>query len=266
MAHLNLQGQTAIITGGGRGIGKAVAEALVALGAAVVVTARSAHQVEAVAASLSANGGQAIGVAGDVADPNQVDHIVQTTLNHFGRVDILINNAAVIWPVTEVVKTKPEEWAYAIQVNLVGTFYITRAVLPLMIEQGHGRIVNVSSGAAINPIVGASAYSASKAAMDMFTRAVAQELSNTGVTINSLHPGMVDTEMQVDLRSVDTKDAAFDLNRFHEAHKQGQLRSPQAVARTIAWLSGPWVGGQSGHIFKITDEAWIEQVNADLGE
>lgn len=266
MAQDTFQGQVAIVTGGGRGIGKAVAEQLARRGAAVVVTARSKDQVEAVAAALREQGAKAIGVTGDVADPKQVEEITQSALSHFGRVDILVNNAAVIWPVAEVVKSDPAEWAYAIQVNLLGPFYLTRSLLPVMIEQKYGRIVNVSSGAAVNPIVGASAYSTSKAGLDMFTRAVAQELVGKGISITSFHPGMVDTEMQVDLRSVDTTGASFDLTRFHDAHRQGQLRSADDVARAVTWLAGPWSGEDSGKIFRITDEEWLRQVKADLGE
>jgi 3-oxoacyl-[acyl-carrier protein] reductase len=266
MARKKLQGQVAIVTGGGRGIGRAVTEQLAALGAAVVVTARSAEQVEAVAAALRAEGAKAIGVPGDVADPEQVEEITEAALDQFGRIDILVNNAAVIWPVEEVADTDADEWTYNIQVNLLGPFYLTRNVLPVMIEQQYGHIVNVSSGAAINPIVGASAYSTAKAGMDMFTRAVAAELPNAGVTINSFHPGMVDTEMQVDLRSVDTSDAHFDLTRFHDAYEQGQLRAPQTVARGVVWLAGPWSRDHSGKIFRIADEEWMRQVQADLGD
>lgn len=265
MARKKLQGQVAIITGGGRGIGKAAAEQLAAYGASVVITARSEEQVEGVAAALREQGGQAIGVPADVADPEQVEAIVEAALEQFGRVDILVNNAGVIWPVEEVADTDPDEWTYNIQVNLLGPFYLVRSVLPLMLQQQYGRIVNVSSGAAINPIVGASAYSTAKAGLDMLSRAVALEIGNSGVTINSFHPGMVDTEMQVDLRSVDTTDAAFDLTRFHNAYEQGQLRSPVDVARAIVWLGGPWSRDHSGKIFRITDEEWIQQVNADLG-
>lgn len=264
MAQKTLQGQVALITGGGRGIGKAAAEQLAALGATVVITARSAAQVEQVAATLRDQGAMAIGVTGDVADPEQVKRISDIVIDHFGRIDILVNNAAVIWPVEDVVNTNADEWAYNIQVNVLGPFYLVRNVLPLMIKQQYGRIVNVSSGAAINPILGASAYSASKAALDMFTRAVATELVNSGVTINSFHPGMVDTEMQVELRSIDTSDASFDLKRFHDAHEQGQLRAPKVVARGVTWLAGPWSHEHSGKIFRIADEEWIQQVNADL--
>jgi NAD(P)-dependent dehydrogenase (short-subunit alcohol dehydrogenase family) len=264
MAHKNLQGQVAIITGGGRGIGKAAAYALARLGVAVVVTARSIQQVEDVAAALRAQGASALALSADVADPAQVETISKRTLEAFGRVDILVNNAGIIWPVDEVVDSDPKEWAYNIQVNLLGPFYLTRAILPEMIKQGSGRIVSVSSGAAINPILGASAYSTAKAGLDMFTRALAHELASTGVTVNSFHPGMVDTEMQTDLRSVDTSGAAFDLNRFHDAFQQRQLRAPDDVAQAIAWLSGPWSGEHSGKIFRITDAEWIRQVNTDL--
>jgi NAD(P)-dependent dehydrogenase (short-subunit alcohol dehydrogenase family) len=265
MAQMKLQGQVAIITGGGRGIGKAAAEQLAALGAAVVVTARSQEQVERVAAALQEQGASAMGLPGDVADPQQVERIVKSTIERFGRIDILVNNAGVIWPVQEVIETPIEEWQYNIQVNLLGPFYLIRHLLPLMVQQQYGRIVNVSSGAAINPIVGASAYSTAKAGLDMFTRATALEIQNTGVAINSFHPGMVDTEMQVDLRSVDTSDAGFSLTRFHDAYEQGQLRAPNDVARAITWLAGPWAGDHSGKIFRITDEEWIRQVHADLG-
>jgi NAD(P)-dependent dehydrogenase (short-subunit alcohol dehydrogenase family) len=265
MAQKILEGQVAIITGGSRGIGRAAVEQLAALGAATVISARNEGQVQQVASALREQGAKSIGVPCDVAEPEQAKALVDATLAEFGRVDILVNNAGIIWPVEEVVSTDPEAWTHNIRVNLFGPFYLVRNVLPLMVAQKHGRIVNVSSGAGVNPIVGASAYSSAKAALDMFTRATAQELQDSGVTINSFHPGMVDTEMQTDLRSVDTTGAHFSLNRFHDAHQQGLLRSPQQVARAVCWLAGPWSKDQSGVIFKIQDEEWIRQVHADLG-
>ncbi len=169
----------------------------------------------AVAEALRGGGARAIGVAADVADPEQVEEIVESALDQFSRIDILINNAAVIWPVEELAETDPDEWTYNIQVNLLGPFYLMRNVLPVMLDQHYGRIVNVSSGAAINPIMGASAYSAAKAALDVLTRATALELADTGVTVNSLHPGMMDTDMQGDLRSVDTTETRLDLTLLH---------------------------------------------------
>src|SRR5690606_6843833 len=114
MARKKLQGQVAIVTGASRGIGRAVAELLASLGASVVVTSRSEEQVGNVAAALRQQGANAIGVAADVADPEQVDEIIETTLEQFRRVDILVNNAAVVWPVEEVVDTDADEWTYSI--------------------------------------------------------------------------------------------------------------------------------------------------------
>jgi NAD(P)-dependent dehydrogenase (short-subunit alcohol dehydrogenase family) len=265
MARKKLQGQVAIVTGGSRGLGRAAAELLAAMGASVVVTARSEETVNAVAESLRSQGARAIGVAADVADPEQVEEVVESALEQFSRVDILVNNAAVIWPVEEVADTDPDEWTYNIQVNLLGPFYLLRNVLPVMVEQHYGRIVNVSSGAAVNPIVGASAYSTAKAGMDMLTRATALELVDSGISITSLHPGMLDTDMQGDLRSVDTSESPFDLTRFHEAFEKGALRSPTDVARAVVWLAGPWAKAVSGRIFTVNDEEWLRQVNADLG-
>jgi NAD(P)-dependent dehydrogenase (short-subunit alcohol dehydrogenase family) len=221
--------------------------------------------VQQVASALREQGSAAVGIPGDVGDPQQVEQIAASTLEQFGRIDIVVNNAAVIWPVEEVAQSDVEQWAYAIQVNLLGSYYLVRYALPAMLKQKYGRIVNVSSGAAINPIVGASAYSTSKAGMDMLTRSVAQELLDTGITINSFHPGMVDTGMQVDLRSVDTTDARFSLARFHDAYEKGQLRSPRDVARAVTWLAGPWSSEHSGKVFRIADEDWLRQVNSDLG-
>jgi NAD(P)-dependent dehydrogenase (short-subunit alcohol dehydrogenase family) len=266
MARKKLQGQVAIITGGSRGIGAAAAEMLAMAGARVVVTARGEDQVQAVTESIRKQGGQAIGVAADVSDPEQAEELVEAALTQYDRVDILVNNAAVIWPLEEAAETDPEEWAYAIHVNLIAPFYLIRNVLPLMLAQGSGRIVNVSSGAAVSPILGGSAYCASKAGLDMLTRVIAKETDGKGVSINALYPGMVDTDMQADIRSVDTSETTLDFSRWHQAYEQQQLLPASDPARMIYWLSGPWSRGRSGEIFKSTDTAWLRQVREDTGE
>ena len=265
MARRKLQGQVAIVTGGGRGIGAATAEALASAGAAVVVTARSEDQVEAVASRLRAAGARAIGVPADVADLEQVEEVVEAALDQFSRVDILVNNAAVIWPLEEVAECDPDEWAYSINVNLVGPFNLSRNVLPVMLEQRYGRIVNISSGAATLPIAGWSAYCAAKAGLDMFTRVLAVETAGSGVTTNCLYPGMVDTEMQSDIRSVDTSETKMDFSRWHQAHEQGELLAPGQVAEAVLWLAGPWSRGHSGEIFTVNDAAWLARIKSDLG-
>lgn len=264
MARKKLQGQVAIITGGSRGIGAAAAALLAEAGAALVLTARNAEQVEAAAARLRGQGARAIGVAADVADPEQVEEVVESALDQFNRVDILVNNAGVIWPLEEVAETDADEWAYTIQVNLLGPFFMARNVLPLMLDQRYGRILNISSGLAVNPMVGSSAYCTSKAGLDMFTRVLALEIEGSGVTANAFYPGMVDTDMQVDIRSVDTSESKLDLSRFHERYEQGALISPADTARQIYWLVGPWSRSQNGVIFRSNDPAWLQQVDADL--
>jgi NAD(P)-dependent dehydrogenase (short-subunit alcohol dehydrogenase family) len=260
-----LQGQVAIISGASRGLGLAAAALLVQAGAAVVLLARSEEQVVGEANRLAQGGGRTLGIAADVSDLEQVENAVERTLSQWGRVDILVNNAALVWPIDEVGAVDPDEWAYNIHVNLVGPFYLAHAVLPGMIEQGHGRIVNVSSGLASIPYAGMSAYSAAKAGLDQFTRILALELKGSGVTANSLYPGMLDTDMQADIRSVDTGESAVDLSMFHQAYEAGRLSSPHEAARLIYWLVGPWSRDRTGEIFSFRDQAWLAQVEHDLG-
>jgi NAD(P)-dependent dehydrogenase (short-subunit alcohol dehydrogenase family) len=264
MAKKKLQGQVAIIPGGGRGIGAATAARLAEAGARLVLTARSEDEVEAVAASLRQQGAQVLAVPGDITDPATVEEIVETALEQFDRLDILINNAGVIWPLEETVYADPDEWAYNITTNLIAPFALVRNVLPVMAEQGYGRILNISSDAAFTPVFGGAAYCAAKAGLDMFTRVLALELAGAGVTVNTLYPGHVDTAMQEDIRSVDTTGTRLDTSWFHTLHDQGGLATPQSVADLICWLVGPWSRDRHGEFFSAADAAWVEQVRRDL--
>lgn len=264
MAGKKLQGQVAVVTGAGRGIGAAAARRLAGAGAAVVLAARTEDEVEAVAAALRKGGSRAIAVAADVSDLAGVEEIVESALEQFDRVDILVNSAAVIWPLEEIAEVDPEEWAYNIMINLVGPFFMVRNVLPVMLDQGYGRILNISSGAAARPILGASAYCAAKAGLDMFTRTLALELQGSKVSVNLLYPGEVDTPMQEDIRSVDTTGTRLDTSYFHDLHARGELRTPEAVADMVYWLAGPWSRGRNGEAFRADDGEWLAQVQQDL--
>jgi 3-oxoacyl-[acyl-carrier protein] reductase len=259
-----LQGQVAIISGGSRGLGLASAEWLAGAGAAVVLTARSEEQVIAAAKQLQQTGARAWGVPADVSDLEQVETVVETALERFGRIDLLVNNAGVVWPIDEVGEADPDEWAYNIHVNLVGPFYLAHSVLPTMIEQRYGRIINVSSGLSSAIYAGFSAYSAAKAGLDQLTRILALEVKSAGITVNGLYPGMVDTEMQADIRSVDASESSIDLGFFHSAAEAGRLISPHQAAKQIYWLAGPWSRQRTGEIFSFRDEAWLAQVEQDI--
>ncbi len=265
MAAKKLQGQVAIITGASRGIGRAAAERIALAGASVVLVARDAQQLEAVVDDLRSRGLDAIGVEADVADIEHVEAVIGATLEQFKRVDILVNNAAVVWPLEEIADVDPDEWAYGIQVNLIGPLNMVRAALPIMLGQGYGRILNISSAAATHPIAGASAYCASKAGLDMFTRTLALELSEKPVLVAGLDPSMVDTDMQADVRSVDTSESSLDFSIWHQAYEEAKLMSPAEIARAILWLVGPW-NRSHGESFTVSDPTWIDQVRRDIGK
>ena len=259
-----LQGQVALITGGGRGIGAAAAELLAQAGASLVLTARSEEEIDTVAARIRKAGGKAIAVPCDVSDFGQIEEVIDAALTEFNRLDILVNNAALVWPVEEVADSDPDEWAYNIHVNLVGPYNLARQVLPVMLVKGYGRILNITSGAAKGGFVGMSAYSAAKAGLDAFTRTLAVETVGTGVMVNGLNPGTIDTEMQADLRSVDTEGTKIDLSQFHTAYESGKLGSPAATAKQIYWLVGPWGRNETGKIFSAGDPQWRSQVEKDI--
>jgi len=187
----DLAGRVAIVTGGGRGIGRLVAEALAAAGAAVAVTARSEDQLAETVASISGAGGTAIALPGDVSDPESVTAAVQQVERLLGPIDLLINNAGISGPVGPVWEVDPGEWWRTFGVNLQGVFLFAHAVLPGMVARRSGRIINVASnaGAFRWPLV--SAYAVSKAAVIKFTENVARETKHYGVKVFAIHPGLL---------------------------------------------------------------------------
>src|SRR3954465_1907512 len=189
---LDYPGRVAIVTGAARGLGRAVAERLHERGASVAVNVRDAARAERVAREI---GERAYAVPGDVAAADAPDNIVKCTVERFGRIDILINNAAL--PLTTRFDAlTAEEWRRALEVNLTAPFLLIKAALPAMKAQGYGRIVNISSTAGrMVSTLGGAHYTASKAGLLGLTRAAAKELGKFGITINAICPGLIDTEL-----------------------------------------------------------------------
>ncbi len=188
-----LAGQVAIVTGGGRGLGRAFAQSLAAAGAKVALTARTASQLSETIALIEEAGGTAIAFTADVIDRPAMEQVMTEVEEQLGPVDILVNNAAVITPLGQDWEVDPDEWWRALEINVRGPFLCTQMLLPRMIARRKGRIVNISSGAAhgFNPNVYpyAIAYCTSKAALDRMTNLLAVSVKEYGISIFSLAPG-----------------------------------------------------------------------------
>ena len=191
---IDLAGRGAVVTGGGRGIGAAIAQALAGVGAAVAVSARTESEIEEVAAELRAAGHRAVAIPCDVTEPEQVAALKETAESELGSVDILVNNAGIV-TTAPLAAMKLDKWNQIFAVNVTGTFLCTQAFLPAMAERGWGRVINIASIAGKMGAPYISAYAASKHAVVGFTRAVATEVATTGVTVNAVCPGYVDTSM-----------------------------------------------------------------------
>jgi NAD(P)-dependent dehydrogenase (short-subunit alcohol dehydrogenase family) len=211
----------AIVTGGGRGIGKAIAQGFAREGARVVVTARTADEIADVAHEIVLAGGEAIGVVCDVSDEANVQQMVDEAISQWDRIDILVNNAATNLPNIDVVDMEPDAWRRVVDVNLTGPFLCARAVLPKMIEQGSGSIVNISSIGGRHGSKGRGPYRAAKAGLINLTETLAAENFSYGVRVNCVCPGGVETEM---LRTIGAS-----MNR--------QLMTPDEMANVVLYLA-----------------------------
>jgi 3-oxoacyl-[acyl-carrier protein] reductase len=250
----SFDGRVALITGAGRGIGRALAFQLADSGAQVALLARSVSQLEETAEKLRAEGGVAVVVPADLGDPDAVSEAAGRAVKELGPVDILINNAAVVQPVGPTVTTAPRAWASAFAVNVDAPVRLALALLPSMLERGWGRIVNVSSGIVDQPgaMVGLNAYAATKAALEAHTLNLAAELAWSGVTLNVYRPGSVDTAMQEWFRSQPPDQIGAALHHhFQASYEQGALITPEHSARS---LLARMVGTATGEIWTATDD------------
>jgi NAD(P)-dependent dehydrogenase (short-subunit alcohol dehydrogenase family) len=249
----SLAGKLVIITGASRGIGAAAAVALAKAGATLVLTARDAAQLETVAQAIAREGGKATAIACDISDWDAVQRLVAETQQRFGKFDALINNAGVIEPIAVTADTDPTAWARSIEINLIGAYYAIRAVLPPMLAAGGGTIVNVSSGAAHNPLEGWSAYCSGKAGLAMLTRQIALEHATQGIRVFGFQPGTTDTDMQVLIR-------ASGINAISKIPREN-LTPVAHPAAAIVYLCTSAADDFAGKEFSLRDEAFRQRLN-----
>ena len=239
-----LGGQVALVTGGSRGIGRAVALRLAAAGAAVVVNYReNAAAAEETVGRIAAAGGRASAACFDVGDGEAVRVGVQNIVDAHGRLDILVNNAGLTADAL-LLRLREEEWERALRTNLTGVFHCTKAAVRAMVRARYGRIVNLTSVVAEMGNAGQVAYAAAKAGVIGFTKSLARELAARGVTVNAVAPGLVETDMTAGL---DDQQKAF----FTNVIPAGRIATPEEVAAAVAFLASPDAGYITGQVLRV---------------
>ena len=222
-----LDGQTALVTGASRGIGRAVALALAEAGAEVVVNySSSPDAADAVVGEITGSGGRAYALQANVADEEAVNDLIKTVIERSGRIDVLVNNAGITRDGL-LMRMKTEDWQSVINLNLSGVFLCTRAVTRPMLKQKSGRIINITSVVGLMGNAGQSNYAAAKAGVVGFTRSTAKEMASRGITVNAVAPGFIATDMTKDL----------DAEGILAAIPLGRFGTPEQVAGAVRFLA-----------------------------
>jgi 3-oxoacyl-[acyl-carrier protein] reductase len=247
---MTLAGQVALVTGGSRGIGAAIARDLAAAGAHVVVSCRTQReQADAVVADIAARGGSAEAVTFDVASGDEVDAAVRGIIERRGKIDVLVNNAGVSADAL-ILRISDEQWQRVLDVNLKGVFHCTKAVTRPMMRARAGRIINVSSVVGVTGNAGQAAYAAAKAGIIGFTKSTARELASRNITANVVAPGFIETDMTeaLDASARDSYQALIPL---------GRIGRGEDVAAAVTFLAGPGASYITGQVIHINGGLYV---------
>lgn len=252
---MKLEDKIAIVTGAGRGIGKTIALSLAREGAHVVVLSRTQSEIAETAVAIRALDRRALAIKTDISNSEDVDNMVRSAIQEFGRVDILVNNAGIQGPVGPLVENEIDRWIQTIQINLIGVFLCSRAVLPIMMERRQGKIINLSGGGATSPRPYFSAYAASKAAVVRLTETLAQEVKEYNIHVNAIAPGAVNTRMleEVLAAAKATGDKAL-AGPSHQLPTAGS--SPEKAAALAVFLASDESDGLSGRLISAVWDNW----------
>lgn len=240
---MRFKDKVAIVTGGARGIGKAIAVKMAEEGASVVIVDKNPDTLKDTVEGIKKKGGQAVAIVGDMTRAEDINRMVQTTIEQFGKIDILINNVG-LFTFEPFLDTKEEEWDRLLALNLKSTMLCSRAVLKEMVKRSYGKIVNISSDAARVGLTAMASYSAAKAGVIGLTRTLAREMARHNINVNCVCPGLVDTQMTADLLAF----APEMKEKMIKAIPFRRLATPEDVAAAVCFFASDeasYITGQS---------------------